>query len=178
MRRFSLVLGLIGAAFFFGNAFAASAAETGPGTPAPTATATPTASPTATPDVTLPATVCPTSATFTCGAAEVRPLTDPTSPGAPGVFVGYIAFDVSGVPIFYKLANLNGTIMTFPPVTGTCTPGTTTALGILDFTPTGPKFAFVRDSGGDELRLLTTADSGAAGGVTPSAVSLATCTHR
>lgn len=127
---------------------------------------------------TLPATVCPTAATFTCGAAEVRPMSDPTSPGAPGTFVGYIAFDANGVPTFYKTANLNGTITTFPAVVGTCTDGTTSALGILDFTPTGPKFAFVRDNSGDELRLLTTADSGAAGGVTPSAVSLATCTHR
>jgi hypothetical protein len=146
MKRFSLVVVLLGAVFGWGNAFA----------------------------VTLPGTACPI--TFTCAfdAAQVRPLTDAT-PGAPGVFVGYLSFDGSGNPTLDSLGVLNGTVETLATFTGVCTPGTT-GLGVLDFTAnSGPKFLFVRDNSGAELRVMLVADNS---GVTPSAVNLGTCTQQ
>jgi len=146
MKRFSLIVVLIGTVFGWGNAFA----------------------------VTLPGTACPT--TFTCAfdAAEVRPLTDAT-PGAPGVFIGYLSFDGSGNPTLDSLGVLNGIVETLATFTGVCTPGTT-GLGVLDFTAnSGPKFLFVRDNSGAELRVMLVADNS---GVTPSAVNLGTCTKQ
>ena len=151
MKRFSLVVVLLGAVFGWGNTFAAVAAAT------------------------MPTTACPT--TFTCAfdAAEVRPLSDAT-PGAPGVFVGYISFDGAGAPTLDSLGILNGNVQTLLTSVGTCTAGTTSALGILDFTGNGgPKFLFVSDNGGAELRVMIVADSG---NVTPSAVNLGTCTQQ
>src|ERR1700756_1119310 len=109
MKRFSLIVVLLGAVFGCGNAFAAAVTAT------------------------MPTTACPT--TFTCAfdAAEVRPLTDAT-PGAPGVFVGYLSFDGSGHPTLDSLGVLNGNVQTLATFTGVCTAGTTSALGILDFT--------------------------------------------
>jgi len=147
MKRFLLIIVLIGAVFGWGNAFA----------------------------VTMPTNACPT--TFTCAfdAAEVRPLSDAT-PGAPGVFVGYLSFNGSGVPTLDSLGILNGNVQTLLTAVGTCTAGTTSALGILDFTGNGgPKFLFVSDNTGAELRVMLVAD---AGPVTPSAVNLGTCTQQ
>ena len=150
MKRFSLIVVLLGAVFGCGNAFAAAVTAT------------------------IPPTACPT--TFTCAfdAAEVRPLTDAT-PGAPGVFVGYLSFDGSGVPTLDSLGVLNGNVAPLATFTGVCTPGTT-GLGVLDFTAnSGPKFLFVRDNSGAELRVMLVADNN---GVTPSAVNLGTCTQQ
>lgn len=147
MKRFSLILGLMSvAAVSGGNAFAAGIA-----------------------------TPCPT--TFTCafGAAEVRPLEDPTAPGAPSVFLGYLSFDGSATPTLYSLGNLNGTLQTLVTATGTCTPGVSSAPGTLDFGANAPKFAFVSDHGATELRAMIIADPN---GVTPSAVNLGTCTEQ
>src|ERR1700687_3517284 len=143
MKRFSLILGFIGAVVCGGNAFAA----------APT----------------MPLTPCPI--TFTCAfdAAEVRPLTDPTTPGAPAVYVGYLSFNGSGTPTLDALGTTNGTLQTLVTAVGTCTAGTTLAMGVLDFTGNGgPKFAFVSDNRTTEpeLRVMIIADGG---NVTPSA---------
>ncbi len=146
MKRFSLIVVLIGAVFGWGDAFA-----------------------------TMPTNACPISFTCAFDAAEVRPLTDAT-PGAPAVFVGYLSFNGSGVPTLDSLGTINGTAQTLLTSVGTCTPGTTSALGILDFTGNGgPKLLFVTDNSGAELRLMVAAD---AGNVTPSAVNLATCTQQ
>jgi hypothetical protein len=146
MKRFSLVVVLIGAVFGWGDALA----------------------------VTMPTNVCPPNFTCAFDAAEVRPLTDAT-PGAPGVFVGYLSFNSLGAPTLDSLGVLNGNVHTLTAV-GTCTAGTTSALGILDFTGnSGPKFLFVTDNGGAELRVMLVAD---AGPVTPSAVNLGTCTQQ
>jgi hypothetical protein len=151
MKRFSLILGFIGAVVCGGNAFAA----------APT----------------MPLTPCPT--TFTCAfdAAEVRPLTDPTTPGAPAVYVGYLSFAGAGAPITLDvLGTSNGTANTLLTAAGTCAAGTASAMGVLDFTGNGgPKFAFVKDDGGLELRVMIIADGG---NVTPSSVNLGTCTQQ
>src|SRR5712671_3657075 len=145
MKRFALIRGFIGAVVCWGNAFAT--------TP------------------TMPLTPCPT--TFTCAfdAAEVRPLTDAT-PGAPAVYVGYLSFDGTGHPTLDALGTTNGTLQTLVTAVGTCTAGTISAMGVLDFTGnSGPKFEFVSDnrSGALELRVMIVADSG---NVTPSAVNL------
>ena len=151
MKRFSLILGFIGSVVCWGNAFATT---------------------------TMPLTPCPT--TFTCAfdAAEVRPLTDLATPGAPSVYVGYLSFNGSGVPTLDALGTSNGTAQTLVTALGTCTPGTISAMGVLDFTSnSGPKFEFVSDnrSGVLELRVMIVADSG---NVTPSAVNLGTCTQQ
>ena len=153
MKRISLIVVLLGAVFSCQNAFAVAVA------------------------VTMPSTPCPP--TFTCafGAAEVRPLTDPT-PGAPAVYVGYLSFDGSGNPTLDSLGTTNGTPLTLVTALGTCTPGDNTKLGVLDFTAHGgPKFEFVSDNrnGAIELRVMTVADSG---DVVPSAVNLGTCTQQ
>jgi len=124
----------------------------------------------------MPLTPCPT--TFTCAfdAAEVRPLTDAT-PGAPAVYVGYLSFN-AGVPTLDSLGTGNGIAQTLVTAVGTCTAGTISAMGVLDFTAnSGPKFEFVSDnrSGVLELRVMIVADSG---NVTPSAVNLGTCTQQ
>src|SRR5216684_1416946 len=93
VKRFSLIVVFIGAVFGWGNAFA----------------------------VTMPTNVCPTSFTCAFDAAEVRPLTD-TTPGAPGVFVGYLSFNGSGVPTLDSLGTINGTAQTLLTSVGTCTP--------------------------------------------------------
>ena len=148
MKRFSIILGFVGAVVCWGNAFAT----------APT----------------MPLTPCPT--TFTCAfdAAEVRPLTDAT-PGAPAVYVGYLSFN-AGVPTLDALGTSNGTAQTLVTAVGTCTAGDATKMGVLDFTGNGgPKFEFVSDNSGAELRVMVVADSG---NVTPSAVNLGTCTQQ
>jgi hypothetical protein len=152
IKRFSIILGLISATLGWVNAFAA--------TPA------------------IPSTACPT--TFTCAfdAAEVRPLNDPTTPGAPAVYVGFLSFDGTGHPTLDALGDFNGTPQTLVTAVGTCTPGgpgTPSTLGTLDFGANGPKFAFVVDNSSTELRLIITAD---ANGVTPSAVNIGTCTQQ
>ena len=147
MKRFSLIVVLIGAVVSWGRAAFA----------------------------TMPSTACPT--TFTCAfdAAEVRPLSDAT-PGAPAVFIGYLSFDGSGVPTLDSLGILNGNVQTLLTSVGTCTAGDATKLGVLDFTGNGgPKFLFVRDNTGAELRVMLVADNS---GVTPSAVNLGTCTQQ
>ena len=98
MKRFSLIVVLLGAVFGWGNAFAAAVA------------------------VTIPATACPTNFTCAFDAAEVRPLTDAT-PGAPGVLVGYLSFDGTGHPTLDSLGVLNGSVQTLATFTGVCTPG-------------------------------------------------------
>jgi len=153
MKRFSIILGFIGAVVCWGRAFAAVTSN-------------------------MPLTPCPT--TFTCAfdAAEVRPLADPTTPGAPAVYVGYLSFDGSGNPTLDSLGTTNGTLQTLVTSLGTCTAGTTAAMGVLDFTAHGgPKFEFVSDnrSGALELRVMIVADSG---DVVPSAVNLGTCTKQ
>jgi hypothetical protein len=147
MKRFSLIVVLIGAVVSWGQAAFA----------------------------TMPLTACPT--TFTCAfdAAEVRPLSDAT-PGAPGVFVGYLSFDGTGHPTLDSLGILNGNVQTLVTSVGTCTAGDSTKLGVLDFTGnSGPKFEFVSDNSGAELRVMIVEDSGS---VTPSAVNLGTCTQQ
>ena len=152
MKRFSLILGFIGAVVCWGSAFAAAPA--------------------------MPLTPCPTNFTCAFGAAEVRPLTDAT-PGAPAVYIGYLSFNGSGVPTLDSLGTINGTLQTLATAVGTCTAGDTTPkMGVLDFTGNGgPKFEFVSDnrSGALELRVMIVADSG---NVTPSAVNLGTCTQQ
>jgi hypothetical protein len=94
------------------------------------------------------------------------------------VYVGYLSFDGSGVPTLDSLGTTNGTLQTLSTALGTCTAGTTAAMGVLDFTAHGaPKFEFVSDnrSGAIELRVMTVEDSGS---VTPSAVNLGTCTQQ
>jgi hypothetical protein len=150
IKRFSIILGLIGATLGWANAFAT--------TPP------------------IPATNCPINFTCAFDAAEVRPLNDPTTPGEPAVFVGFLSFNNSGVPTLDSLGDINGTPQTLVTAVGTCTPGgpgTPSTLGTLDFGANGPKFAFVVDNTNTELRLIITAD---ANGVTPSAVNLSTCT--
>jgi hypothetical protein len=148
MKKFSLILSLLGALVAHGNAFA----------------------------VTMPATACPTSFTCAFDAAEVRPLTDPTTPGAPAVYTGYLAFNSLKVPTLYALGNTNGTTQTLITAVGTCTAGTSSALGVLNFqTGGGPTFNFVSNAAGTELRLIITADGG---NVTPSSVNLGTCTQQ
>jgi hypothetical protein len=150
MKRFSIILGFIGAVVCWGNAFATAPV--------------------------MPSTVCPM--TFTCAfdAAEVRPLTDPTTPGAPAVYVGYLSFNGSGVPTLDALGTTNGTLQTLVTAVGTCTPGDATKMGVLNFqTNGGPTFEFVSDDGGLELRVMIVADSG---NVTPSAVNIGTCTQQ
>lgn len=94
MKRFSLIVVLIGAVFSRGNAFA----------------------------VTMPTNACPINFTCAFDAAEVRPQTDAT-PGAPGVFVGYLSFNGSGVPTLDSLGILNGNVQTLATSVGTCTDG-------------------------------------------------------
>jgi hypothetical protein len=153
MKRFSIILGLIGAVVCRSNAFAV--------TP------------------TMPLTPCPTNFTCAFDAAEVRPLTDPTTPGAPAVYVGYLSFAGAGAPITLdSLGTTNGNLQTLATATGTCTAGDTTKMGVLDFTGnSGPKFEYASDnrSGALELRVMIVADSG---NVTPSAVNLGTCTQQ
>jgi hypothetical protein len=151
MKRFSIILGFIGAIVSWGNAFAVP---------------------------TMPLTPCPT--TFTCAfdAAEVRPLADPTTPGAPSVYVGYLSFN-AGVPTLDSLGTMNGNLQSLATAVGTCTAGTATpTMGVLDFTGNGgPKFEFVSDnrSGALELRVMIVADSS---NTPPSAVNLGTCTQQ
>jgi hypothetical protein len=147
MKKFSLILSLIGAVLGSGNAFA----------------------------VNMPATACPASFTCAFNAAEVRPLDDPITPGAPAVYTGYLAFNSLTAPTLYALGNTNGTTQTLITAVGTCTVGTTTTLGVLDFGANGPKFNFVADNTNTELRLIIVAD---ANGVTPSGVNLGTCTQQ
>ena len=147
MKWFSLIVVLIGTVSSWGNAAFAA----------------------------MPAAACPISFTCAFDAAEVRPLTDAT-PGAPGVFVGYLSFNGSGAPTLDSLGILNGNVQTLVTSVGTCTAGTASALGILDFTAnSGPKFFFVSDNSGAELRVILVAD---ANGVTPSAVNLGTCAQQ
>jgi hypothetical protein len=148
MKRFSLILGVICAVVGSGNAFAT--------TPA------------------MPTTLCPTNITCAFDAAEVRPLTDAT-PGAPGVFIGYLSFNNSGQPTLDVTGTTNGNVQNSTTFPGTCAASTSTAFGILDFSGSGgQKFTFVSDNNGGELRVMVIAD---ANGVTPSAVNLATCTQ-
>jgi hypothetical protein len=147
MKKFSLILSLIGAIVASGNAFA----------------------------VTMPSTLCPASFTCAFDAAEVRPLSDQSSPGAPAVYVGYLSFDSLQVPTLHVLGNTNGTTQTLLTAVGTCTAGTSSALGVLNFETNGPKFDFVSNAAGTELRLIITADGN---NVTPSSVNLGTCTQQ
>lgn len=150
MKRFSIILGFMSAVVCWGSAFA----------------------------VTMPLTPCPTIFTCAFDAAAVLPLTDPATPGAPEVYVGYLSFNGSGAPTLDALGTSNGTAQSLVTAVGTCTPGTTAAMGVLDFTLNGgPKFEFVSDnrSGALELRVMIVAGSG---NVTPSSVNLGTCTQQ
>jgi hypothetical protein len=148
MKKFSLILSLIGALVASGNALA----------------------------VTMPSTLCPASFTCAFDAAEVRPLNDPGTPGAPAVYTGYLAFDSSHVPTLYVLGNTHGTTQALLTALGSCTAGTSSALGVLNFQANGgPTFDFVSNNAGTELRFIITADGN---NVTPSSVTLGTCTQQ